>query len=316
MSSIELLGPTEIRELAARAGIRPTKQLGQNFVLDGGTVRKIVRQADVAAGRPRGRGRARARLPDARAARGGRRRGRRRDRPRAGAAAAARPSSRTSRGCRSCAASDDEPVVLRDEDGRDRLTIVLSDALEVHALPGPAARRPRREPALQRLRARAADVPRAVRLARARARHGAGRGGRPARRAARAAAPTGCRPPRPPGTRRPAGRRRSDAPSSGRRPNVDSALVRFDRREPPDHRRASREAGVRGRRRRLRAAPQDAPVRAGRRSPGRRTRRSRRIEAAGVDPQARGEVIDIAAFARIAARLWPRRPGEPGRVEP
>ena len=43
MSSIELLSPTEIRELAARAGIRPTKQLGQNFVLDGGTVRKIVR---------------------------------------------------------------------------------------------------------------------------------------------------------------------------------------------------------------------------------------------------------------------------------
>src|SRR3954470_21022212 len=50
MSSIELLNATEIRELAARAGIRPTKQLGQNFVLDGGTVRKIVRQADVAAG--------------------------------------------------------------------------------------------------------------------------------------------------------------------------------------------------------------------------------------------------------------------------
>ena len=45
-----LLGPAEIRELAERAGVRPTKQLGQNFVLDGGTVRKIVRQADVAAG--------------------------------------------------------------------------------------------------------------------------------------------------------------------------------------------------------------------------------------------------------------------------
>ena len=45
-----LLGPAEIRELAERAGVRPTKQLGQNFVLDGGTVRKIVRQADVADG--------------------------------------------------------------------------------------------------------------------------------------------------------------------------------------------------------------------------------------------------------------------------
>src|SRR3954451_7406727 len=50
MSTNALLGPTEIRELAARAGIRPTKQLGQNFVLDGGTVRKIVRQADVRPG--------------------------------------------------------------------------------------------------------------------------------------------------------------------------------------------------------------------------------------------------------------------------
>ncbi|MET0433154.1 MAG: rRNA adenine N-6-methyltransferase family protein, partial [Cellulomonas sp.] len=45
-----LLGPAEIRALAERAGIRPTKTLGQNFVLDGGTVRKIVRQADVVAG--------------------------------------------------------------------------------------------------------------------------------------------------------------------------------------------------------------------------------------------------------------------------
>ena len=45
-----LLGPAEIRELADQAGVRPTKTLGQNFVLDGGTVRKIVRQADVVAG--------------------------------------------------------------------------------------------------------------------------------------------------------------------------------------------------------------------------------------------------------------------------
>src|SRR6478735_11924352 len=50
MSTNALLGPTEIRELAARAGIRPTKQLGQNFVLDGGTVRKIVHVADVEPG--------------------------------------------------------------------------------------------------------------------------------------------------------------------------------------------------------------------------------------------------------------------------
>ncbi|MGV9324839.1 16S rRNA (adenine(1518)-N(6)/adenine(1519)-N(6))-dimethyltransferase RsmA [Streptosporangium sandarakinum] len=40
-----LLGPAEIRDLAARLGIRPTKKLGQNFVIDGGTVRRIVRTA-------------------------------------------------------------------------------------------------------------------------------------------------------------------------------------------------------------------------------------------------------------------------------
>lgn len=37
-----LLGPAEIRELAAGLDIRPTKQWGQNFVIDKGTVRKIV----------------------------------------------------------------------------------------------------------------------------------------------------------------------------------------------------------------------------------------------------------------------------------
>jgi 16S rRNA (adenine1518-N6/adenine1519-N6)-dimethyltransferase len=30
------------------------------------------------------------------------------------------------------------------------------------------------------------------------------------------------------------------------------------------------------------------------------------LEAAGVDPQARGEVLDVTAFARIAERLGPR----------
>ncbi|GGO88425.1 16S rRNA (adenine(1518)-N(6)/adenine(1519)-N(6))-dimethyltransferase RsmA [Wenjunlia tyrosinilytica] len=42
-----LLGPADIRELAAALGIRPTKQLGQNFVIDANTVRRIVRTAEV-----------------------------------------------------------------------------------------------------------------------------------------------------------------------------------------------------------------------------------------------------------------------------
>ncbi len=37
-----LLGPADIRALAARLDVRPAKRLGQNFVIDAGTIRKIV----------------------------------------------------------------------------------------------------------------------------------------------------------------------------------------------------------------------------------------------------------------------------------
>ena len=40
-----LLGPADVRSLAADLGIRPTKQRGQNFVIDANTVRRIVRAA-------------------------------------------------------------------------------------------------------------------------------------------------------------------------------------------------------------------------------------------------------------------------------
>ncbi|MFF3866784.1 16S rRNA (adenine(1518)-N(6)/adenine(1519)-N(6))-dimethyltransferase RsmA [Micromonospora sp. NPDC001898] len=43
-----LLGPAEIRELAARLGVHPTKKLGQNFVHDPNTVRRIVTVAGLA----------------------------------------------------------------------------------------------------------------------------------------------------------------------------------------------------------------------------------------------------------------------------
>lgn len=42
-----LLGPAEIRDLAEQLGVSPTKKLGQNFVVDANTVRKIVRLAEV-----------------------------------------------------------------------------------------------------------------------------------------------------------------------------------------------------------------------------------------------------------------------------
>ena len=46
---VQLLGAAAIRELADRLGVRPTKQWGQNFVVDANTVRRIVRAGEVTA---------------------------------------------------------------------------------------------------------------------------------------------------------------------------------------------------------------------------------------------------------------------------
>jgi 16S rRNA (adenine1518-N6/adenine1519-N6)-dimethyltransferase len=46
---VELLGPAEIRGLAAELDVRPTKKLGQNFVHDPNTVRRIVELSGVRA---------------------------------------------------------------------------------------------------------------------------------------------------------------------------------------------------------------------------------------------------------------------------
>lgn len=45
-----LLGPAEVRELADQLGVQPTKRLGQNFVHDANTVRRIVAAAGLPAG--------------------------------------------------------------------------------------------------------------------------------------------------------------------------------------------------------------------------------------------------------------------------
>jgi 16S rRNA (adenine1518-N6/adenine1519-N6)-dimethyltransferase len=42
-----LLGPADVRALADALGVRPTKQRGQNFVIDANTVRRIVRVSGV-----------------------------------------------------------------------------------------------------------------------------------------------------------------------------------------------------------------------------------------------------------------------------
>ena len=48
--TVSLLGPAEIRALAERLGVRPTKTLGQNFVHDPNTVRRIARLAGIGPG--------------------------------------------------------------------------------------------------------------------------------------------------------------------------------------------------------------------------------------------------------------------------
>jgi 16S rRNA (adenine1518-N6/adenine1519-N6)-dimethyltransferase len=47
MNADGLLGAAEVRRLADELGVRPTKQKGQNFVIDANTVRRIVRASEV-----------------------------------------------------------------------------------------------------------------------------------------------------------------------------------------------------------------------------------------------------------------------------
>ena len=45
-----LLGPADVRALASSIGLHPTKRLGQNFVVDANTVRRLVSMAGIAPG--------------------------------------------------------------------------------------------------------------------------------------------------------------------------------------------------------------------------------------------------------------------------
>jgi 16S rRNA (adenine1518-N6/adenine1519-N6)-dimethyltransferase len=50
VAAVHLLGPAEVRDLAELLDVTPTKKLGQNFVIDANTVRRIVRVAGVEPG--------------------------------------------------------------------------------------------------------------------------------------------------------------------------------------------------------------------------------------------------------------------------
>ncbi|MCP3798761.1 16S rRNA (adenine(1518)-N(6)/adenine(1519)-N(6))-dimethyltransferase RsmA [Allokutzneria sp. A3M-2-11 16] len=49
VQGVRLLGPADVRRLAEELGVRPTKKLGQNFVHDPNTVRRIVSGANLTA---------------------------------------------------------------------------------------------------------------------------------------------------------------------------------------------------------------------------------------------------------------------------
>jgi 16S rRNA (adenine1518-N6/adenine1519-N6)-dimethyltransferase len=300
-----LLGPAEIRALAERAGIRPTKTLGQNFVLDGGTVRKIVRQADVVRGERvveigPGLGSLTLGLLEA------------------GADVVAveidpvlgslLPET-VRRHVPGVAVElldlpDVEPEPAGTPDpgppATPSLTVVRGDALDVHALPGRAptalvANLPYNVsvPVLLTFLERFPTLERVLVMVQAEV-------------ADRLAAPPGSRTYGVPSAKVAwyASARRTA--TVGRSvfwpaPNVDSALVRMDRRPAPATS-ATREevfAVVDGafaqRRKMLRSAL--ASVAGGAEAA------SAAITAAGVDPQARGESLDVTAFARVAEQL-------------
>ncbi len=283
-----LLGPAEIRELAARAGIRPTKTLGQNFVLDGGTVRKIVRQADVTAGERvvevgPGLGSLTLGLLEA------------------GASVVAVEIDPVLAGLLPGTVATHVP------DGAD-LTVVGADALEVHELPGPpptalVANLPYNVsvPVLLTFLERFPTLERVLVMVQAEV-------------ADRLAAPPGSRVYGVPSAKVAwyASARRTA--TVGRSvfwpvPNVDSALVRMDRREPPATSATRRQvftvvdAAFAQRRKMLRAAL--APL------AGSSEAAVQALEAAGIDPQTRGERVDIDGFARIAEHLLAQRDEHP-----
>lgn len=318
-----LLGPAEIRELAERAGVRPTKTLGQNFVLDGGTVRKIVRQADVVAGERvvevgPGLGSLTlglleagadvvaveidpvlARLLPSTVAR------------HVPGLSLAEPEPEPEPAPEPAAGLDAPVTVLRDAAGRDRLTVVTADALRVEQLPGPAptalvANLPYNVsvPVLLTFLERFDSLQRALVMVQAEV-------------ADRLAAPPGSRTYGVPSAKVAWYATARRTATVGRAvfwpvPNVDSALVRLDRRSAPpaavDRSAVFTvvDAAFAQRRKMLRSALAGLA--------GSSSAAEVVLTAAGVAPTARGEDVDIAGFSRIAARLVEAARGGPGTV--
>lgn len=275
-----LLGPADVRALADRLGLRPTKARGQNFVVDPNTLRRIVRTAEL-------------RSDDVVLEIG----------PGFGSLTLALLPA-----VRRVVAVEVDPVLAaalpstvaeRAPAYADRLAVVAADALAFDDVPpGPApttlvANLPYNVavPILLRLFDRLPTMRRGLVMVQAEV-------------ADRLAAPPGSRVYGAPSVKagwyadlRPAGRvpRAVFWPA----PRVDSALVAFTRHEPPVGAPprgdvfAVIDAAFGQRRKTLRAALTGWA--------GGAAAAERILRAAGIDPGARGESLGVAQFARIAA---------------
>ena len=278
---VRMLTPGDTRELAGRLGVRPSKRLGQNFVVEPGTVRRIAALAglqpdDVVLEVGPGLGSLTLALLEAGA----------------GQLVAIEID-------RALAAELPRTLAARAPDLARRMTVVAGDALQVAAsgLPAPpsvlVANLPYNVavPVLLHLLAALPTLRRGLVMVQAEVadRMCAGPGSRvygaPSVKlawyaAARSAGPVP---------------RTVFWPV----PNVDSRLVAFTRRDPPDTT-ATREevfavidAAFRQRRKTLRAALSGWA--------GSAPEAERLLRAAGIDPGARGESLGVEEFARLAA---------------
>ncbi|MGP3972367.1 16S rRNA (adenine(1518)-N(6)/adenine(1519)-N(6))-dimethyltransferase RsmA [Streptomyces sp. 6N223] len=275
-----LLGPSDVRELAAALRLTPTKQLGQNFVIDANTIRRIARAAEIG--------------EDDTVLEVG---------PGLGSltlALLARAAHLTAVEIDdTLAAALPATVAARMPERADRFTLVHADALRLtpDALPGPpprvlVANLPYNVavPVLLHLLAGFPSLQRALVMVQSEV-------------ADRLAAPPGTRTYGVPSVKAAWYAHARRAGSVGRTvfwpaPNVDSGLVALTRREPP-RTTAAREdvfavvdAAFAQRRKTLRAAL--APW------AGSPAAAEAACAAAGVSPQARGETLTIEDFARLA----------------
>lgn len=280
--AVELLTTAHVRDLLGLTGVRPTKTLGQNFVTDPGTVRRIVRVAGVQPGEVvvevgPGLGSLTLGLLEAGA----------------GVVAVEIDPLLAQRLPATVAAQAPEVA--------DRLVVVPADAMEITELPSIDGVAPTRlvanlpynvaVPVLLTMLERFPDVAEVLVMVQAEV-------------ADRIAAPPGSKTYGIPSVKAAWYSQASRAGSVGRHvfwpmPNVDSALVRLVRRDPPAGE-ATREetfavvdAAFAQRRKTLRAALAGwagSPARA-----------EEVLRAAGIDPTLRGERLDVVAFAAIAA---------------